>query len=1403
MEHPTRPHGQTDDGQPASGTQAAAALDATALAAHQYASQKVKWGSHARCDCSAYSAFGDQEEVLENDAHRTTICVGCALKDMMGVVVLRGGNRDNTRSGQDVSFALANADVNPDNAAALMAVMYGTAHADELRAFIQDGAQSSTWLGNSTNHLCIEEFLDISVNSDAALHEAMPMVLATLQVLRLMADCFTSGRKSAATRWLKLQPERFALATEQQYRPLQLLFARFPTYFGDLKAQTPLGFAEDADKLLLIEAWSSYCVRCYADTEASATCDVAVDETAFFKAMIAAVPAPYRYILLVAIRQPRMRVIVNDTGTTVVCPSLNEFVMTLAQSNCVWPCSPARLEKWTMFCIDRDFDMHADQFNPEGLDLRGQDFNIGELIGANVRASDWSVYADGDSLSLRQLSRAAARSASAAVAACGASDNAQGDARSAGVSAVAASAISLAGRSRTSRVPLSPSTSNMFSSLVRSCSSSSGEIDEGSSGSTTEVEAPPTTPPRAAAGGQAANGAVGFTDVDVAGRATAASSISSALARARQRARAGGGQRSSDTKNASATRVRRRRRLLQEGKNEGDIGAAAAIAATNANALTKAAQEEIASLKAALRLSRQAASSKTSAGGVGGVHNNAMQQREHANDGAGAVCRFSSCSEPVAFGVCACPRPHGGIMTDGSLLDNAVLVTEAAPPDKQAHCRRLLAAAFLRDDPTALKIVEVMLLDSLFGDTSSDEECTIAAVPVDWGDARQWATTVLANGPQTSFECYPEVMVHLATRSERKAIIELIENIYDDGQSRESVTNTFTLMDQVNRISTRQTRRAFPESAWHHAKPGFTVTNKGKPARRGIDHSPRRSSATRRAETPRGASIDAARERVAASRKAASRRASQKASRAAKIAKKATVTAKREARRRDKAKDSAAARAAAALQADTTDTASETDSDSGSDCTSLPAWAYINNSSNSDDSDGDDDEGKRGASSQPAGQPSPQRRRTVREKSDHEQESKASGSGDEEKSREPNLNELMTKYEMQPDAEYGQHHAAMNNRAMVKSLIESQPMTAGGRDWTGRTTLSDLEKVVAALVEIGARLAGKHEDPSPAMMMQLEHGTWYDVSTNAPRVEIEFTGGAAKMTRKDRDGRRWPHIGCEARFKVIMLLANKSCLHKLMDAQRRAIAATCAYDSKIATGHVQFYQASIAAFKCFTAAMTRQWRRHRRPTYTAGDRLKWNRWICNYVNWILRAYVVDGVFIIDMNTQFFDDCKEVNTPIPTRRCLIDDQMEVENNALAHRCKATKRSATTSQPAATAATRQPRQPRQQTRAQPAQPRQQRAQAAPRAAAAPRNSSAPQARVRDMTNAPPTAHEVLTNVCLRCGQNGHSTTGCPTPKDKTTRTAAQTAANDAINARKKQLEKTRRDWMAAQRRREAAE
>ena len=73
---------------------------------------------------------------------------------------------------------------------------------------------------------------------------------------------------------------------------------------------------------------------------------------------------------------------------------------------------------------------------------------------------------------------------------------------------------------------------------------------------------------------------------------------------------------------------------------------------------------------------------------------------------------------------------------------------------------------------------------------------------------------------------------------------------------------------------------------------------------------------------------------------------------------------------------------------------------------------------------------------------------------------------------------------------------------------------------------------------------------------------------------------------------------------------------------------------------------------------------------------------------------------------------------------------------------------------------------------------------------------------MTNAPPTALEALTDVCLRCGQNGHSTTGCSTPKDKTTRTAAQTAANDAINARKKQLEKTRRDWMAAQRRREAA-
>ena len=75
---------------------------------------------------------------------------------------------------------------------------------------------------------------------------------------------------------------------------------------------------------------------------------------------------------------------------------------------------------------------------------------------------------------------------------------------------------------------------------------------------------------------------------------------------------------------------------------------------------------------------------------------------------------------------------------------------------------------------------------------------------------------------------------------------------------------------------------------------------------------------------------------------------------------------------------------------------------------------------------------------------------------------------------------------------------------------------------------------------------------------------------------------------------------------------------------------------------------------------------------------------------------------------------------------------------------------------------------------------------------------------MTNAPPTALEALTDVCLRCGQNGHSTNdgGCSTPKDKTTRTAAQTAANDAINARKKQLEKTRRDWMVAQRRREAA-
>ena len=72
---------------------------------------------------------------------------------------------------------------------------------------------------------------------------------------------------------------------------------------------------------------------------------------------------------------------------------------------------------------------------------------------------------------------------------------------------------------------------------------------------------------------------------------------------------------------------------------------------------------------------------------------------------------------------------------------------------------------------------------------------------------------------------------------------------------------------------------------------------------------------------------------------------------------------------------------------------------------------------------------------------------------------------------------------------------------------------------------------------------------------------------------------------------------------------------------------------------------------------------------------------------------------------------------------------------------------------------------------------------------------------MSGAPPSSHETLTNVCYRCGADGHSTGTCTTPKDSTTWTAAQKAANAAIKARIRVIDTKRQTWMAAQRRREA--
>ena len=112
MEH-SGPHGQTDNGQPPSGAQATTALVITARTAFQSASETVRYGSRALCACGVHSAFCDKEEVTEGDENPTTVCTDCVLKDLLDVVILRGGSRDDTRSAEDISVAMANTDVNP------------------------------------------------------------------------------------------------------------------------------------------------------------------------------------------------------------------------------------------------------------------------------------------------------------------------------------------------------------------------------------------------------------------------------------------------------------------------------------------------------------------------------------------------------------------------------------------------------------------------------------------------------------------------------------------------------------------------------------------------------------------------------------------------------------------------------------------------------------------------------------------------------------------------------------------------------------------------------------------------------------------------------------------------------------------------------------------------------------------------------------------------------------------------------------------------------------------------------------------------------------------------------------------------------------------------------------------
>ena len=1363
--------------------------DNAASQACEHACKTTVHTSHTRCDaCSVCSTFGTATEVADapvdvgSNGDRTYYCLSCRAKGACGgIVTIQGAVQSPLREG--FSSQMGGTDVDEDQALELLDKVYARDGSDPRLQCerIEHAAQMSRWAYALIQTLGIEVRIDAARDHEEAHHDSVPVVRAALDVIIAITSAITSASKGQITRWVRSQPEGFANGNSQCHWPLQLLFCKFPSLFGTIKTLSPLGFASDADKVMLIEVYVSWAARVAADAVASKAANVPTDPPALFERMIAALPAPFRYVVLMASHEPRMRVLVDSAGTTLVCLSMHEFVMTLAQANCVWPCTDKQCDAWTVHCLSRGFGMHPDSANVNGMDLRGSGFDIGQLVDANTSAATWAT-ATPSSLSSRQLVRAAPACARAVGAAAGARSTTEEAARSTAISVVAAEAVDLARRSRQARTPPA-ATSNTFAVLGTDSS------DGGSSGS----------------------GVVDAGSIDD-GDLSADASVADQINQVELGPENGGGLRAlvdaaiNSAPFSISNGIPRLLRTPDDHNRVGDGGGTGRVPTStdygynprhgvdHANGGLNAIHEFLNSTTPACTNAQRGgtAPSATPGGYAGSCDGVNLED----GDGGDRQCRFSSCINTAPLRQFACGHDHSGIDTDGSKQDNIVIAIEAGPRAHRAAGMELMMAAFPSNGGAgqahALSVMDILFADHLFGDT--DDEADNAAC-YDWGDPTMWPMAVLSNGPQPAFNNYPEVMNYLATDAERDRISRLLTAIEVGGRSTATVANTFEVVRTISAIADRTPDRAFPKSAWHFAKTISADAQRGHHGRSGPT-APVPTRIATPAKKKRGIAVEAARARTAKSRAATASKQAKIAARAEKAAAKAGRKAKRaaareqqqqrrlEERRRQREERAARERAEEAREAAAADTDSSSSSISSDSCND---YYY--------DNDADNNEGKRGAKAQPAGQPQPQRRRAADDIEDcdqhvqqEEEESKFGAMDRDSKTGEPDDH----MYAIAQTAHLDGHAGYAATRALAERLVKDQPMQRGGRDWNGQTRLPELEVIISKLVERGARVGDKDDDPSPAMRAQLDNGEWYDMTFNNPQLLVEFTGGAAKMTSKDRDGKRWPHIGCSKQFKVIMILAKKCCLRKQIEAQKRVNQATCAYDIQVARSHVVFYQAAVAAFEVFTVTMTRMWTRHKQQSYTAALRLKWNRQLSNYVNWILRAYVVDGVFIITWNDGWFEDCKNVATPIPTRRCLTDMKMAVENNSLAaHQVRTT---------AASSATTPVRKPRAQP-PQPTRPRQQRAQAAPRAAAAPRAPAARQARVQDMSGAPPSSHETLTNVCYRCGADGHSTGTCTTPKDSTTWTAAQKAANAAIKARIRVIDTKRQTWMAEQRRREA--